>query len=66
MKHICKRCGQKFYYKLDNTYWDEHGFGYTTKLVKCTFCSCPNVLEHVEDKNLDINNDKRFYEYDTK
>lgn len=59
----CKKCKTIFNFDLDDAYWDEKGYGYSTKLVRCKNCGCPNVIKHITDQNLDINNDPRFYKY---
>lgn len=59
----CKKCKSKFYYTVDDLYWDEHGYGYSTRLVKCTNCGCANVSKYKEDYSLNVNDDLRFYEY---
>ena len=62
-KLTCKRCGQSFEYTSEDTYFDNQGFGYSTKLVKCSHCNTPNVIKHHEDKWLDVNNDEKYYIY---
>lgn len=57
----CKKCGKSFIFKPDDIWWDEKGFGYSTKLTKCKKCGCINVVKHIEDYSLDVNNDERFY-----
>ena len=59
----CKKCKSKFSYTPEDTYWDENGYGYSTKLVKCPDCGCINVIKYDEDSGLDLNSDLRFYEY---
>jgi len=66
MKRTCKKCGKSFNYSLKDAYWDEKGFGYSTKLIKCPNCSCNNIIKIVEDEYLDVNNDERFYYYNIK
>ena len=43
--------------------WDESGYGYSTKLVKCPECGQINIIGYVEDDGFDVNYDLRFYEY---
>lgn len=62
-KLTCKRCGESFSYDSKDTYFDDHGYGYSTKLVKCSHCNTPNVIKHHEDKWLDVNNDEKYYIY---
>jgi uncharacterized C2H2 Zn-finger protein len=60
-QHECKKCGVVF--NSQKYIWDEHGTGYSTKLVKCPQCSGLVVVKEFEDFCLDVNNDPRFYEY---
>lgn len=46
---ICKKCGQLIVYEEEDTYWDESGYMYSTKLIDCDSCKTPNVLKHEED-----------------
>ena len=58
----CRSCGSSFIYKPDNIFWDENGYGYSTKLVKCSECGCINVLKHIEDYGFSkMNTDERLY-----
>ena len=47
---ICKKCGRHIDYSEEDAYWDESGYGYSTKLVDCDGCGCPNVLKYKEDR----------------
>ena len=59
---VCKKCGSSFMFKPDDVFWDEKGFSYSTKLVKCKHCDCINVLKYVEDYGLSkLNTDVRLY-----
>lgn len=60
----CAKCGKiiKYNYKKD-TYFDNSGYGYSTRLVKCPECNTPNVLTHYEDRAMKLNNDRRYYDY---
>ena len=59
---ICKKCGSSFKFKPDECFWDEKGYGYSTKLVRCSECNCINVIEHVEDYGFaKMNTDRRLY-----
>lgn len=60
----CQKCKQIFKFHQKDTYWDEKGYGYSTKLVRCNKCNALNILKYSIDESLDINNDPRFYEYD--
>lgn len=46
---VCKKCGRLIEYKNTDTYWDESGCSYSTKLVDCKECGTPNVLKYEED-----------------
>lgn len=46
---ICKKCGCVIRYVESDTYWDESGYMYSTKLVDCTECGTPIVLKYEED-----------------
>ena len=59
----CKKCKSNFSFTSDDVFWDDHGTGYSTKLVRCTNCECINVLKHYLDYGMDVNNDKRFFDY---
>ena len=58
---FCKSCKSDFIYEPDAIWFDEQGYGYSTKLTKCPYCSKIVVLKHVEDRGLDINSDSRWY-----
>lgn len=59
---LCKKCHTNFVFKPDETWWDEKGYGYSTKLVKCKSCGCINVVKHVEDYGFSkLNIDKRYF-----
>lgn len=60
---VCSKCQKPFMFKPDEVLWDESGFGYSTKIVKCDKCDCVNVVKHIEDYGLDVNFDNRFYSY---
>lgn len=57
----CSKCKEHFIYKPEETFWDEHGYGYGTKLVICPYCKTINVIKYHEDSSLDINKDRRYY-----
>lgn len=57
----CKKCKTTFSYKPEDTWWDEKGYGYSTKLCRCPECGCINVIKHDQDVGLDINSDSRYY-----
>lgn len=60
---ICPTCDERFYYTDEDVWFDEHSCGFSVKLTKCPRCRAIRSIKYYEDKNLDINNDERFYEY---
>lgn len=60
---ICPACNHSFRYSNEDTWFDEHNCGYSVKLVKCKNCGTVKRIKYYEDKNLDVNNDNRFYDY---
>lgn len=46
----CNKCNRWFSYKDQDTFWDESGYGYSTKLVKCPYCGAYHVIKYVEDR----------------
>lgn len=59
----CEKCEAEIKYKNIDIIWDESGYGYTTKLLKCPKCGYLNIVEYIEDVSLDVNNDIRYYQY---
>lgn len=59
---ICSSCGE-FEVKPDNVWFDDSGYGYSTRLTKCPHCGKIVILKHIEDYGLDVNFDNRFYSY---
>ena len=57
----CKKCKENFVYHPKDTYWDDNGYGYSVKLIKCPFCGCINVVKYYEDRGLYVNYDNRYY-----
>lgn len=45
----CKKCGSLIQYEEEDTYWDESGYMYSTKLVDCNKCHTPNVIKYEDD-----------------
>ena len=60
---ICPTCDDYFYYTDEDIWFDEHSCGYSVKLVKCPRCGVIKSIKYYEDKNLDVNNDERYYDY---
>lgn len=54
----CIKCGNRFEYLPEDTFWDEHGSS-STKLVKCP-CGCIQAVKY--GTLHDVNNDERYYE----
>jgi hypothetical protein len=50
-------------YSEDETWIDDKGSGYSTKLIRCGCCQKINVIKYFIDENMNLNNDKRFYDY---
>lgn len=46
---VCKKCGEIIELDSDNTFWDETGYGYSTKLTKCDKCNTYNVIKYEFD-----------------
>lgn len=59
---ICSSCGE-FNIQPEDVWFDEQGSGYGTKLTRCAHCGKIVILGFIEDYGLDVNNDKRYYEY---
>ena len=58
---ICRNCKEKIILKEIYQWWDENGYGYSTKLCECPICRNVNVIEYNEDPSLDINKDTRWF-----
>lgn len=59
----CVKCKNEFTFDNKDTYFDERGYGYSTKLVKCKVCGCPNVVKYIDDIHLNINYDDWYYKF---
>ena len=59
----CIKCREDFIWYEKDTWWDYTGMT-DTKLVKCPDCNTINVVKFKELH--DVNNDKRYYEYNRK
>ena len=53
----CIKCGNKFEYSPEDTWWDYSGFS-DVKLVRCP-CGCIQAIKY--GKSHDVNNDARYY-----
>lgn len=56
----CEKCNNT---AMMPTWWDEHGYGYSTKLAQCPQCGNIIIIKYIKDHGLDINNDIRYYRY---
>lgn len=45
----CKKCKSVIRFKQEDTFWDESGYGYSTKLVKCPHCQNCIILGYESD-----------------
>lgn len=46
----CNSCAAVFNYTANDTWFDEHGYSYSTKLTKCPECGKIVILKYIEDK----------------
>ena len=59
---ICSSCGG-FKVQPENVWFDEKGYGYSTKLTRCPYCGKIIILGHLEDYGFSMMNyDSRLYE----
>ena len=57
----CNKCGG-FKVKPENIWFDEKGYGYSTRLTKCPHCGRVVILGYKEDYGFSkINTDRRWY-----
>ena len=54
----CENCNTAMEYVVDYS-----GGTYTTYLLRCKKCGNVHIIRFEENENLNINFDKRFYEY---
>lgn len=54
----CIQCGKTFESTDELTYWDDSGYGYSTKLSRCRYCGQLNIIRYQKDKWLIDNNEK--------
>lgn len=58
---VCSSCGG-FKVQPENVWFDEKGYGYSTKLTKCPHCGKVVILKYQEDYGFSkINTDRRIY-----
>lgn len=63
LEHTCAKCAETIVYDKSEAYFDDKGYGYSTKLLICPHCNTPNVLRYYEDRAMKLNRDSRFYNY---
>ena len=57
----CISCG-RFKIQPENIWFNEQGYGYSTRLTKCPHCERIIVLGHIEDYGFSkLNTDERLY-----
>lgn len=59
---FCRQCGEVFSYEESDTIWFEWKF-YSEKTISCPHCKFVNVLKYEDQLGLNVNEDKRFYDY---
>lgn len=59
---VCSSCG-KIKVQPENIWFDDKGFGYSTRLTRCPNCGKIIILGYIEDYGLDANSDCRYFEY---
>ena len=58
---VCSSCGG-FKVKPENIWFDEQGYGYSTKLTKCPHCGKIIILGYKEDYGFSkMNYDRRYF-----
>ncbi|MCR5421991.1 MAG: hypothetical protein K6E98_13410 [Lachnospiraceae bacterium] len=58
---LCSLCNNEI--DMEKSLWDESGYGYSTKLLKCPQCGIIYILKYIEDENINLNYDLKYYEY---
>lgn len=58
----CKKCEEIFRFVDEETEWKDFGT-YSMKIIRCPKCGAVSILQTVEDKNLYVNTDDRYYNY---
>lgn len=61
-RNLCSRCGVKI--NVNDYYYDDEGFGYSTKLCRCPGCGQVNILGYELDIHhaISVNDDPRYYD----
>lgn len=60
----CKKCNSIVRFKEEDTFWDESGYMYSTKLVKCPHCGNYLILGYESDCWLQTH--CNYYKYENK
>ena len=50
MDVVCTSCQQEYDVESSKVWWDENGFGYSTKLSRCPKCGHINIIMYIEDE----------------
>lgn len=59
---LCKKCDSTYQLSDSDIEWKEFGT-FSMKIIKCKNCGAVSILETIEDKNIHVNTDPRFYNY---
>lgn len=62
MEIVCIQCGKKISVDKNDGWWNDSGYGYSTKLTKCPDCGQLNIVKYQIDDGFDVNKDERWYE----
>ena len=61
ISEYCTKCVESFDLEPDKAYFDESGYGYSTKLVKCPNCNTAIVVGYYKHFGFNVNNDPDWY-----
>ena len=59
---LCTKCNTVYSYSENDIEWQEFGT-FSMKIIRCEKCGAVSILQTVEDKNIYVNTDSRFYNY---
>ena len=51
-KILCNGCNQLIEQNNKNIFFDNHGYGYSTKLIRCEHCGKINIVKYFIDKDI--------------
>lgn len=51
-KILCDECNQLIEQNGKNIFFDDHGYGYSTKLIRCEHCGKINIVKYFIDKDI--------------